>query len=226
MLTTRERRCPMRHAIVTFILLGFAVLLTGCGTDHSPMASSEEALAAPEPAAKKGARGRKGDSDEPKRANTKAHDGSTEVEDEFGSNGGKITVQIDADTELILDDLKITFSVPRNALRKGETIQMDVSAVHPDYPDGDHTLPIKQLKASNLVIDFGPEGLEFRKSCELTIKLGPELNDLKPGELSPWHRHGDGEIDQAGIISYEVTEDGGLEVRISVNGFSSYGLRD
>jgi len=204
-------------------------LMAGCGVDHSPMASIDESLTVPEPAAKKGGKGKdKKASTKIKTANEKTHDGSTSVEEDFGDNGGKITVQIDADMELLLGDLKVTLDVPKNALRKGETIEMNIYAVHPNYPDGDNILPIEALKASNMVIDFGPDGLEFRKSCELIIKLGPELNDLGDEglELNPWHQHGNGKISQAGIISYFVTDTGGLEVRISVDGFSRYGLRD
>ena len=169
-------------------------------------------------AAKKGGKGKGNKS-------VKVHNGSTEAENDIGAAGGKLTVQVDGDMDVTIGDLKVTLEVPKNALPKGETIQMSVYGVHPDYPDGDQILPEKKIRASNLVIDFGPDGLEFRKSCRLKIRLGAELNDLKEGELEPWHQHGNGQVNQAGIISYYVTDTGGVAADISVDGFSRYGLK-
>ena len=155
----------------------------------------------------------------------KVDDGSTEAENDIGADGGKLTVQIGGDMDVTIGHLKVTLEVPKGALRKGETIEMSVYGVHPDYPDGEKILAPHQIRASNLVIDFGPDGLEFKKSCTLKIRLGAELNDLKEGDLEPWHQHGDGTVNQAGIISYYVTDTGGVAADISVDGFSRYGLK-
>jgi hypothetical protein len=153
------------------------------------------------------------------------NDGSLDGEVDLGDAGGKIRLQVKADMELMLDDLIVTLIVPKAALPKGESITMHLYGVHPGYPDGDQILAPHQIRASNLVIDFGPDGLEFRKSCTLMVKLGKKLNDLKLGELDPWHQHGNGRVDQAGITDYFVTETGGIEVKMSVDGFSRYGLK-
>lgn len=156
-----------------------------------------------QPAAKKGGNGKR---------DRRVNQTSTEdnhISGDFNGSGGKITVKANEDAEWMDGELKIMFEVPGGALERGETIDMTIHG----------------SKASDLVIDFGPSGLVFKKSCTLKIDLGPSLVDINPKHIEPWHQHGDGSVDDAGILEVIFGDDGSLSVKIAVDGFSRYGIR-
>ena len=198
------------------VLAALAAFAFGCGADSSPTAAVDDPVFDPSPAAKK-AKGladngdkkkAQGTGDDPTyeaysapKANGKTED-SRVISELFGSRGGKITVE--------QEDLKITFEVPKGAVKKNTLIEMTVK--------GD--------SAKDLDVSFGPSGLLFQKLCTLDIKLYGRAIDVKIEEIEAVHVGADGTEDTAGIESvayYPETDH--LHVEIEVPGFSRYLIR-
>ena len=208
----------LTHLKQFFTVATLVAFLAGCGADHSPLAptdgtaltadqdgltfSAETARAAKK--AKKNtaslADGAATDS-QPNPASGKVKD-SRLISEVFGAKGGHITVQE--------GDLKITFTVPKNALSEATLIDMEVVG----------------NTASDLEVRFGPSGLNFDKLCSLDIKLHGAAVDASFDELETMHVGGDGTEDQAGIVKFTGNSgQGSVRLVVEVPGFSRYLIR-
>ena len=123
-------------------------------------------------------------------------------------DGGIYTVIPGGALDLNKSDLKIRFKVPEGAVSDDVRINMSVTG----------------SKASDLEVVFGPSGLIFNEPCTLIITLGGAALDLPLEEIVPYHVHGNGLVDQAGIKNVTVLDDGRVRIKIAVLGFSRYGL--
>ena len=153
---------------------------------------------------------------------TRTTDVTMQVASIMGVKSGKITVQPGEEIEVVEGSLKIMFRVPKGALDKGESIEM---AVYAGDRKGNRLAEGTLLKASNLFVHFGPDGLTFKKNCKMQINVDAPMVDVDPATLVPTHWHGDS-VDQAGILGFDVDEEtGSISLNIEVPGFSRYSLR-
>ena len=209
-------------------LIGVALLvlagLVGCGTDQSPMASQDEAQLVPaegksvltfstdafQPAAKKGKKDKEDEEaeedeeDEEAEDDEKAEGEEKSAKKKIGKRGGSLKVDL-RNERGGQDDIKVKFTVPKDALEENEEISMTVTGT---------TL-------SDLVIVFTPSGLIFREDARLDIKLGKDLVDLELDELVVAHTDVNGTVTLFGLV---VKEDDEVEISIRVPGFSRYSL--
>ena len=221
----------MRKFSLIFCLLTLVAFAASCGVNHSPVASgSDEDDTILTPAAKKVKKDKKDKKDQRHRV-TKTTDATMRGALDLGVKGGIITVQPGKEIEVVDGNLKIKFRVPKDALGKGEFIEMAVYAGN--VKTGDRLPAGTALTASNLVINFGPDGLNFKKNCTLQVTIGASMVDVPRADLVPTHWHGDGRVDQAGIRGSGVDRKtgnvtlekrGNISLKIEVPGFSRYSL--
>ena len=133
---------------------------------------------------------------------------SNAVEGDFTASGGHLSVKGGQETTLDFDGIKVMFQVPKGAVPNKVNIDMTVTG----------------NKANNLEVAFGPAGLVFKKTCWLKITLQPSALNIPLHKLQPYHVHGDGTVDDAGIETVTLHDDGSVSIKIAVNGFSRYGL--
>ncbi|MBT4501867.1 MAG: hypothetical protein HOC74_29315 [Gemmatimonadetes bacterium] len=219
-------------ALIGVALLVLAGLV-GCGTDQSPMASQDEAQLVPaegksvltfstdafQPAAKKGKKDKEDEEAEEDEEDEEAEEDEEDEEAEddekaegeeksakkkIGKRGGSLKVDL-RNERGGQDDIKVKFTVPKDALEENEEISMTVTGT---------TL-------SDLVIVFTPSGLIFREDARLDIKLGKDLVDLELDELVVAHTDVNGTVTLFGLV---VKEDDEVEISIRVPGFSRYSL--
>ena len=188
------------------LMLGL-FLATGCGVDHSPLAQDtqdekllqaqgeEQSLltfSALQGAAKVSAYDDDDDDDDNE---------PLEDEEDIGKRGGRLEVE-DRGGPGGKDDLKITFTVPRNALDDEEEITMRVYGRY----------------LSELVVAFEPSGLVFLKDAKLKIHLGKDLIDLDLNDVKGEHHYGDGSSEEADL---KIARD---DIEVKISGFSRYSL--
>lgn len=195
----------IRRFSLTFSILALAVFAAGCGMDQSPVASQDEA------ATLSGAP--MGllvfSTGEPERAAKKVKGLKRTGSEKIGSKGGTIVVA-DPGKRGGKDDLQATFTVPKKALKKSVEITVNL------YGDN----------LEELVVEFGPSGLEFKNPSQLVIQVGKDkLGSLDKKEiedqLQVYHIHGDESEEMS--FKVKVGRDG-VELIVKVPGFSRYSM--
>jgi hypothetical protein len=187
-------------AALMFLLTAFLLTAIGCGTDHSPVASADNDTAiAAQPAAgvlvfSTGQTGAAAKTiKKVKRIASKRID----------SRGGEIFVG-DLGDRSAKDDITAAFGVPRDALKKSVEITV---VLHGETLD-------------ELVVEFAPGGLTFKKSAKLVIEVGENLIGDLDG-LSVFHVDADG----ADEIPFKLKKSrSGVEITIQVWAFSRYSM--
>lgn len=190
-----------KHLISSaFLTAGLA--LSGCGTDVSPVASTDAAspqdaglsfihITAP------------GQQAAAKIADLPLIDSVTQV---FDAQGGAFGIELPT-TPTPLDDIAFDFVVPQNGLDHAETITMSILGT--DF--------------SNLVAAFDPSGLVFLQAANLRVTIGKALTDATQQELEDmtiYHEHHDGTVE---IATHWVEQTGAQWIIvIEVPGFSRY----
>lgn len=147
---------------------------------------------------------------------------ATSVAADYGTEGGRIVLKASGSYGLRKGDLRVSFTVPEDALAEGEFIEMNI---YPGDRRGRRLPAGTRLRADNLVVNFGPNGLVFQKTCRLRIAMGPALLEgVKIDRLVPTHWH-EGTSDQSDFLALYYDHDNDrLVFKIAVDGFSRYGL--
>ena len=189
--------------LLTSALLAAATLTIGCGTENTPMASSEPTFTHTEDnrtfltfspqaqrrAAKISAIPAEG------RTVSKIFDANHNGLEIFDANG----------TDHRLDDITVFFTVPDHAL---------------DHPV-EITMTVYGNTLEEMVVEFQPGGLNFLHHATLGIFLGHNLVHTPHDQLHAWHEHGDGSVEEANIFWLRIT-DAKVKMKIAVPGFSRY----
>jgi len=189
-------------AALTVLIMALAGLLAGCGMDHSPVAQDETTIAStPEGPM------RLAFSPEAARRAAKIAQEGRSVSEVIGAEGGKLVV-IDKHGPGKADNLRVRLKVLENTLVEPVPITMTVYGKY----------------LSELVVAFEPGGLQFLEPARLRIRMGPELDDLSPGEseITLWHIYEDGTVEETEIRGQRVTQDGYRVIRANIPGFSRY----
>jgi hypothetical protein len=126
----------------------------------------------------------------------------------LGLTGGVLTV-VEDNGPGPQDDLRVDFRVPSGALSELTLISMTVS----------------NDAVGDLLMDFAPDGLDFLTEAELDISQGEDLVGLPVEQITAWHEHGDGTVEEA-IITFRSHSEQTVRVKVAVPGFSRYGLRE
>jgi hypothetical protein len=198
-----------RSALPILCAFVMTLLVWGCATDSSPVASDKEVVAevpqatsfmtfstqATGPAAKLL-------SGDQWIREWEADDDRAEV-DEMNDWGGWLWVWVRNG----LDDIQVKFDVPRNALDRQEHIGMRVHG---------ETL-------SSLVVEFAPSGLSFNTPATLEIEVDKELVDISLDTIVITHYHADGTttIEESQV---KVRWPGNVEIVVDIPGFSRYSM--
>jgi hypothetical protein len=146
----------------------------------------------------------------------------TSVAADYSTDGGRIVLVTSDTKQFERGDLRVSFIVPEGALSEGQYIEMEIYAAGKDG----RRLPVStKLRADNLVVNFGPDGLVFKETCTLRIAMGPDLlKGVKIDELVLTHWH-DGIADQSDFLAIIYNPDTGMLIfKVEVDGFSRYGL--
>ena len=221
---------------LTVLMLAF---LAGCGADRAPSAPNGDAFVqtsgdqgagggALQPAAKRGAKERKGKKDAGTSVTTVDASLSTVYDTHYITaykkfNGeprivsclitpeaGGVLKVVDRHGGTEADDLSIGFKVPSGGVAEEVPITMEV------YGN----------LLSELVVVFEPAGLVFINTAVLEVRLGYELVDMLPEEFMVYHKYADGTVEETAILSLRsLGNDTFLRVQAEVPGFSRYGLR-
>ena len=185
----------IRRFGLAFCILALVAFAAGCGVEQSPVAQEEAAVTQAED-------GRMLLTFSPEAAQRAAkivEEGRT-VSQLFNAQSGNLVINDD-------DGLKVTLSVPQNALAADEQITMTAYG---------NTL-------SELVVAFEPGGLVFLIASQLEIRLDNELVDLPLDGLQAWHILDDGTVEPAGIVFVDE-ENSKTYITLDVPGFSRYSL--
>jgi hypothetical protein len=202
------------------IWVAVVALLGGCAVDQAPLAPEEEAQVA----ASENSRFLLAFSPEAAQRAAKLTalppDGRS-VAELFDATGGTLEVS-EANAPGLGDDLLVRFWVPEGALAEGVDPTSTTSAIA-DPADGVQiTMAVYGNALSELIVDFGPDGLLFDPNSWLSLALGWDLVDMPTEKLVVWHIHDNGMIEQAEAIVYST--DRGLKIHVVVPGFSRYSM--
>lgn len=216
------------------IVIGFLgiVLMAGCGVDQSPMASSDEEMLAP---AAEGQMFLVLTSDTAERAGKKIKNKGRKIKDHFNHKGGDLEIVEEYDEDDLEElfgedwdddsdddsdddddwddddfDRNFKFKVSKKALPKDAEVEI--------------SMEVWGNKASEIVVGFTPSGLHFEKDCELEIELGGAWVDLTEEQIDALHLSADGVTEEAEIKKLKIDDDGNLEIKIKIPGFSRYSM--
>lgn len=189
-------------AILTLLVAATVLILPGCGTGHSPVASTDIQPQIIEADGRSllsfGAAG----AQRAAKIATIPTEGVT-VSDLFGLTGGTIQVK-DDNGNGPKDDLRVTFTVPDNALNLPTNITMTVYG---------NTL-------EDLVVEFQPSGLVFLQDAELDLRFGTDLVSTPFNQIVVWHEYSDGTVVPATFSKYNSGNI--IRLKIDIPGFSKY----
>ena len=202
-----DSRKVLGPVTATVLLLCVAFLVAGCGVDQSPMAATDESLAAPEIAQASDGRAFLTFSPEASRGAGKiasAGEGVT-ASGLVGIYGGELQIEKQDDRGVVV----AIFAVPEGALTSPVEITMTVYG---------YTL-------EELVVAFDPGGLTFLQEAVLDLEIGNGLVSTPLEDIRAWHEGDDGTVDEANLIS-ALERGNKVKLAVGVPHFSSYGLRD
>ena len=189
----------IRRFGLIFCLLALVAFAAGCGVDQSPVASQDEAVTLSEAPA--------GllvfSTGEPERA-AKVAEGPKRTGIKMVGQWGGIVYVYDNGEEGGQDDVQALFVVPWKAL--DEKVEISVSL------QGD--------VLSNLVVEFGPSGLEFKKPAYLWVKVGADKMDADGVRVMHISKDGSEEIS----TYLKKGRDGNYYIVLKVPGFSRYSM--
>jgi len=188
-------------------LLAVVALVVGCGTDQSPVASSEEGTGLV-PATKR----IKSNGLNQTVANTVATTYAEDVRTAtavFGPEGGNFSV-LDENGGGKKDDLEVALMIPPGILDQEVEITMTVHGEDFNF----------------LLVEFQPAGLVFSTSVDLRIDLGRDLATNKDvNSIVPYHLYSDGTTGDVEVYFIDRSSNA-FNIYLKVPGFSRYGLRD
>ena len=195
-----------KFVLFLFFPLALIVVAGGCGMDHSPVASQDEATVT------QAEDGRLLLTFSPTAAQragkiAQAQEGRTSSK-LIGAAGDTLLVK-DENGRGTKDNLRVVLKVPENALAADELITMTVYG---------ETL-------SDLVVEFAPGGLEFLIPAKLKLILGSKLIDAPIDEaVHVRHIHDDGTTENARVIFFTEKDNGRIRFKAEVPGFSRYSM--
>ena len=172
-----------------FLAIGIVTLagwLPGCGTDQAPVASDGTTVATAEDS-----RLLLVFSPGVPSAAKLAEEGRV-VSAAFDAQGGQLKLK-EHNGPGVRDDLRVKLQAGNGALSVPVTITMTTYG---------QTL-------SALVLEFAPGGLVFLDPAELTLDVGIDKVDLSLADLTVWHVHDDGTVEEAvvGLQKQELDDD-------------------
>ena len=180
-------------------------LLSGCGTDHTPTASTPGAT---QPSSRMGYISFA--------AGPGAHGAAKIAYDLIGPalretktitpNGGSVRL-VENGGSGGEDNLKAELNVSAGALNQ----------------DTDITMALQGSTLADILIGFAPDGLVFNTPAELWLKVGPALVDLPTETMVALHTDSNGVTQEVPILQL-FERDGATWVVIQVPGFSVYSL--
>lgn len=194
-----------RALSIVLLTMLFVVLVTGCGTDRSPVATGNQAevvqaedgrafLAFSTAGVRRAAR-----------IATLPAEGVT-VSGLIDLEGGTLSVD-DANGGGTKDDVHIDFTVAAGALSAPQTITMTV------YGNS----------LEELIVAFDPGGLVFLLDAELDIRMGKDLVSTSVEQIRAWHEYADGSGEDA-TITEAYSSGNTVRVKVAVPGFSRYSM--
>lgn len=192
---------PFKLLSSFFLAAGLAT--TGCGTETSPVASTEPTV-------------------------THSADGRTFIS--FAPEGARRAAKLaneaplmGTDTRLVETNKGKNFKVQNSALSGAKNRYLMTFHVEPNSVTEDVNITMEAYgeTLSELVIAFAPGGLEFLNEAELVIRLGVNRIDLNPATLVINHEHETGSSEVATITELKVNKDD-IIVKVAVPGFSRY----